>query len=306
MLFTGARVDRVLLESGRAVGVEAVSSSGRTVRVRGRAVILAGGAIPTPLLLLKQGLANRSGQVGRNLSVHPSTGFAAVLDEAIRPAAHIPQGYGCDQFLRDGMLMMAAQPDFNVSGVVFPFSGQSLMEAIDALDRMASASLLIRDASPNGRVWRDVAGIPAITYNIGAEDVHRMHQTIVRTTEMVLAAGAKRIYTMTLGTPPLDTKRDFDRFRDARLKPGDFIWSSYHPLGTCKMGRDPKTSVIDPSHETHDVRGLFVVDGSSVGGPLGVNPQLTIMAMATRAAGKIAERGSSGRREGGPRTASGR
>jgi choline dehydrogenase-like flavoprotein len=55
------------------------------------------------------------------------------------------------------------------------------------------------------------------------------------------------------------------------------------------MGKDPKTSVVDTNHQTHDVRGLYIVDGSTVPGPLGVNPQLTIMAMATRAAEKIAE-----------------
>ena len=56
------------------------------------------------------------------------------------------------------------------------------------------------------------------------------------------------------------------------------------------MGRAPQTSVVDTSHETHDLRGLYIVDGSTVPGPPGVNPQLTIMAMATRAAEKIAER----------------
>ena len=66
--------------------------------------------------------------------------------------------------------------------------------------------------------------------------------------------------------------------------------TSYHPLGTCKMGLDPKTSVVGLDHETHDLPGLFIVDGSTVPGPLGVNPQVTIMAMATRAAGLIAEK----------------
>ena len=68
---------------------------------------------------------------------------------------------------------------------------------------------------------------------------------------------------------------------------GDLLLTSYHPLGTCRMGRDPKTSVVDLDHETHDVKGLFIVDASVVSGPLGVNPQLTIMAVATRAAACI-------------------
>jgi len=290
LLLTAARADRIVVEGGSAVGVEAIDSQGRTLRVRARGVVLAGGAIPTPVLLLKQGLANRSGQVGRNMSLHPSCGFAALMDDDVRPAAHIPQGYACDEFLRDGMLITNAQPDFNVAGVVFPFVGQRLMEAIDQLDRIASLAVLVSDASPNGRVWRDVGGLPAVTYNISTEDVSRMHRGMVHAGEMLLAAGARRLYPLFLGAEPLEGQRGLDALRNVNLGPRDFVWTSYHPLGTCKMGRDPRTSVVDLHHEAHDVRGLFVVDGSTVPGPLGVNPQMTILGLATRAAGKIADR----------------
>jgi choline dehydrogenase-like flavoprotein len=291
LLFTGARVERVLLDGARrAAGVEAVTSLGKTIRVRARAVVLAGGAVPTPLLLLKQGLANASGQVGRNLSLHPSTGYAAVSEEPMHGPGHIPQGYGSDEFLRDGILMLAAQPDYNVSGVIFPLAGQRLMEALDQIDHMASFGLLVRDQSANGRVWRDVGGLPAITYNIGPEDVRRMHDAMVHASEIALAAGAHRLYPFVVGHPPLEGRRDLEAFRREKLGPSDFVWTSYHPLGTCRMGSDPKTSVIDLDHASHDVPGLFVVDGSAVRGPLGVNPQLTIMALATRAAVRIADR----------------
>ncbi len=290
LCLTGARVEQVLVEHGRAVGVEAVTPTGRKLRVRGKAVILAGGAIPTPLLLLRQGLANHSGQVGRNLSVHPSTGYAAVASERIEAAGHIPQGYGFDQFLRDGILVLTAQPDYNVSGVIFPFAGQRLMEAVDRIDHMASFGILVSDAKASGRVWRDVGGLPAITYNLDHDDVRRMHQAMVLTSEMALAAGARHLYPFVVGHKRLDGARGLESFRKEKLGPADFVWTSYHPLGTCRMGRDPKTSVVDLDHACHDVPGLFVVDGSTVRGPIGVNPQLTIMATATRAAERIAER----------------
>jgi choline dehydrogenase-like flavoprotein len=291
LLLTGARVESVLLEGGkRAAGVEAVTSSGKKLRVRARTVILAGGAVPTPLLLLKQGLANKSGQVGRNLSMHPSTGYAAVAEEPMHGPGHIPQGYGCEEFLRDGILMLCAQPDYNVMGVIFPLSGQRLMGALDQIEHMASFGLLVRDQTANGRVWRDVGGLPAVTYNLGPEDVRRMHDAMVHASEIALAAGAHKLYPFVVGHPPLEGRRDLEAFRREKLGPSDFVWTSYHPLGTCRMGTDPKTSVIDTDHASHDVPGLFVVDGSAVRGPLGVNPQLTIMALATRAAGRIADR----------------
>ncbi len=290
MCLTGARVERVLLEGGRAVGVEVVTKTGRVLRVRGRAVVLSGGALPTPLLLLKQGIGNASGQVGRNLSLHPSTGFAAIAREAIHGPAHVPQGYACDQFLRDGILMMAAQPDYNVSGVIFPYAGQRLMEAIDSIEHVASFGLLIRDARPGGRVWREVGGLPVVTYSLEAEDVQRMHQAVVMASEFALAAGARRVHPFVVGRGPLDGERDLRAFRKERFGPSDFVWTAYHPLGTCRIGRDPATSVVDLDHAVHGVPGLFIVDGSTVRGPIGVNPQVTIMATATRAAERIAAR----------------
>ncbi|HXN33228.1 MAG TPA: GMC family oxidoreductase [Polyangiaceae bacterium] len=290
MLLTGLRAEHVVLEGGRAVGIDAIAKNGRTIRVRARAIVLAGGAIPTPLLLLKQGICNTSGQVGRNLSTHPSGGFSALFDQEIRGHAHIPQGYACDEFLREGMLITAAQPDLNIAAAVLPFAGRRLMETLGRIDHLAYFAMLIRDATRNGRVWRDVGGLPAITYSVTAEDVDRMHRAMVHAGEMCLAAGATRMHPTALKMRSLKGRRDLEAFRSARFGPSDFAFTSYHPLGTSKMGRDPKTSVVDTSHETHDTPGLYIVDGSTVPGPLGVNPQLTIMAMATRAAEKIAER----------------
>jgi len=291
MLFGGTKVERVLVEGGRAAGVLARASGGRAIHVRARAVVLAAGSIPTPVLLLDQGLCNRSEQVGRNLSLHPSCGFSALFEEEIRGHGHIPQGYACDEFVRDGILFSAAQPTRNIAALLFPFTGRRLMATLDRMDNLASFAILLRDSTRNGRVWgRDVAGFPAITYNVARADVDRMHEAMVRVGEMCLAAGARELYPVMISSPVIEGKRAFDAFR--RLKPaaGDYVWLSYHPLGTCKMGTDPRTSVVGIDHQAHDVEGLFIVDGSTVPGPVGVNPQLTIMAMATRAAEKIDER----------------
>jgi choline dehydrogenase-like flavoprotein len=210
-----------------------------------------------------------------------------LFDEPIEGHRHVPQGYACDEFLPEGILMTAAQPALNVAPTLFPFSGRRLMRALDRIDHIASFGLLVRDASANGRVWRDVGGMPLVTYNIGADDVARMHKAMVLSGEMCLAAGAKALYPVAHGVGELTTGADFARFKKARLAPADVTWLSYHPLGTCKMGRDPKTSVVDLDHQAHDVPGLYVVDASTVSGPLGVNPQLTIMAFATRAGERI-------------------
>jgi choline dehydrogenase-like flavoprotein len=288
LLVTGARVERVIVDRGRAIGVEATSASGRVVRARGRAVVLAGGSVPTPLLLLKQGLANASGQVGRNLTLHPSTSVAGLFDEVIDPANHIPQGYGSDEFLRDGHLIAAAQPTPNVAAQVFQLHGRRLMDALDRLRHMASLGLCAKDTAASGRVWRDVGGRPAITYTLSRADRERIHSGMVRMLQILVAAGAKKLYAGCATMPEL-APGELDRFRREMPPASTLALASYHPLGTCRMGRDRKTSVVGLDHQAHDVPGLYVVDGSTVPSAPGVNPQLTIMAMATRAAGKIAD-----------------
>jgi choline dehydrogenase-like flavoprotein len=289
VLLTGLRARRILIEDGRAAGIEGETAGGRTLRVRARRVVLAGGAIPTPLLLQRQGICNLSDQVGRNLALQPSAGFAALFDEELRGHRYIPQGYQCDEFLRDGQLMMTAQVDVNYSALLFQLGGQRLMNILDRHEHVASFALLVADSAASGRVRGTVTGLPAIQYDVSVADTRRMHTLMIRASRMCLAAGATKLLPGIHSQPMLDGSSAFRTFCDADLSPRDVAWLSYHPLGTCKMGRDPRTSVVDVDHQAHDLPGLFVVDGSTVPGALGVNPQLTIMAMATRAAQGIAE-----------------
>ena len=81
--------------------------------------------------------------------------------------------------------------------------------------------------------------------------------------------------------------RDVTALRALSVSPSDIEVTAYHPLGTCRMGTDPRTSVVGPDYETHEIESLYIADGSVVPSALGVNPQLTIMAMALRAAETI-------------------
>ncbi len=288
VVLTGLSADRVLVEGGRAVGITGRDRTGRTLRVRGRAVVLAGGAIPTPMFLLRQGLANSSDQVGRNLTVHPSAGLTALFDEPLDPHRHIPQGYLCDEFIRDGQMLITAQVDVNTTALLMPFSGRRMMNNLDRHEHLAQFGLMIAD-SAKGRVMGEVGGYPAIRYDVTGSDVRRMQSLMTRAGQMCFSAGARRVFPVTNRLSEIGSEAELREFHDASLAPSDIVWLSYHPLGTCKMGRDPRTSVVGLDHQSHDVPGLYVVDGSTVPSALGVNPQLTIMAMATRAAEGIAQ-----------------
>lgn len=84
------------------------------------------------------------------------------------------------------------------------------------------------------------------------------------------------------------TIRDARAIATADLKPNHFTAAGFHPLGTARMGADSRTAVVDFENRVFGTRGLYVADGSVVPSSLGVNPQVTIMAFALRAADAIA------------------
>jgi hypothetical protein len=211
---------------------------------------------------MKQGLCNRSGQLGRNLTLHPSTGLSGLYDELIDGTHHIPQGYGTQQFIDEGILIKAANADPTVYPIILALTGKPLMKGVAQQDHMVGLGILAHDHGEGGRVWWSAKGHPLITYNLTPADVHCLHQGLVRGTQMLVAAGARKVYPGMMNMPVLEGPADFQRLIDARPKAGDFILISYHPLGTAKMGRDPRTSVVDLYQESHDVKNLHLIDGA--------------------------------------------
>jgi choline dehydrogenase-like flavoprotein len=288
-LVTGVRVHEVIVENGRAVGVRGASASGQTLSVRARGVILACGSLATPVMLLKQGLANESGQVGRNLTIHPATSVSAVFDEDIRGFNRVPQGYGVDEFHREGMLILGAGAPLDMGANMFPFVGERYMSLMSRYDRIASFGVMVEDG-PNGRVLLGPGGKPLMLYRLGKHERRLLARGSAAVARIFQAAGARQIYTEVRGHEELETTGDIERLENACPGGFDVVMVAFHPLGTCRMGIDPMKSVVDPYHETHDVPGLYIVDGSVVPTSIAVNTQLTIMALATRAAELIAPR----------------
>ena len=285
-LFSGAKVTRILVEGGRAVGVVARTADGHALTVRARAVVVACGTIMTPLLLAAQGLGGRSGQLGRNLSIHPAAGALAELAEPVLPWHGIPQGYAIEELHDEGILYEGAAVPLEMTMSMTSLIGPELIRLAESFDRVSSFGFMIEDTS-RGRV-AEVMGQPMIQYWLQERDVAHIKRGIDVLAQIYFAAGAHTVHAPIAGFEVLRSEADLARLRRATLRPWDLDLSAYHPLGTARMGADPATSVIRPDHQVHDTPRLYVVDGSAVPTPLGVNPQVTIMAMATRAAEKVA------------------
>jgi choline dehydrogenase-like flavoprotein len=288
-LVTEARVERVLVDGGRALGVLARTRGGGTLRVRAKHTVLACGALMTPVLLLESGVANSSGTVGRNLSVHPAAPVLALFDRAIEMQRNIPQSWAVEELADEGVMIEESGNPPEIAAVALPLVGRRFVDVMDEHEKLAAFGAMIEDRS-RGRVRPGRGGRPRITYSMSDEDAARLARGSAAIAELFLASGARTVFPALRGVAEVTNQAALERLRAHRVRPGDFALSAVHPLGTARMGVDPRTSVVKPDHETHDVRDLFVVDGAAVPTALGVNPQITIMALATRAAEGIAAR----------------
>jgi GMC oxidoreductase len=207
----------------------------------------------------------------------------AVFDEVIDMANAIPQGYSVDAFAHEGIMFEGASTPLDVTAVSVPWVGRRFMDLMEAYRRVATFGFMIEDTS-RGRVRTGPSGSPLLTYNLNADDAAKMQRAFSPLCELFLAAGAKRVLPMISGMDEVASAADVASLRRMKLRPGDFEVTAYHPLGTCRIGVNPRTSVLGADHQAHEVMGLYVTDGSAVPSSLGVNPQMTIMAMALRAA----------------------
>ena len=239
----------------------------------------------TPLLLGAQQLGTSSGQLGKNLSIHPAAGILAEFDEEILPWRGIPQGYAIEDLHDEGILFEGATLPLEMMMTMTPLIGPDLVRLAESFDHVASFGFLVEDTS-RGAV-HELRGQPVIRYWLSDRDVAHIKRGLDVLAQIFFAAGARVLHVPVAGFDVLRPD-DLPALRRARLRPWDLDISAYHPLGTARMGRDPACSVVDPDHQVHDVPRLYVVDGSAVPTAIGVNPQITIMAMATRAAQKIA------------------
>jgi choline dehydrogenase-like flavoprotein len=279
-IYTGCHVEKIIQERGRCLGVEGtlLAPDDGTVgrfRVRAARTIVCGSAVGTPMLLWKSGICNRSGQVGKNLHVHPGTGTVAFFNEDIRLWSGVTQGYYVE--MEDAGIVLetfSATPE-----TYYMLARRTVGGDLAKMNRMASAGAMIADRS-SGTVRPSSDGRAEIQYSLSSEDRERMIQSLRFVCKIYAAAGAVELASGIQGQPTVKTLDEALRMLTPDVPLGSLNVYGSHPQGTCRMGTDPDEAVVRPDGRTHDVESLYIADGSLFPEALGVNPQITIMALA--------------------------
>lgn len=292
---------RVLIHQRRAWGVIArvTRSGGRSVMltVRAKTVILAAGAIMTPALMTRSGVKNRN--IGRGLRLHPVTAIGAYFDERVEPWTGFLQTRYSAQFINSsgyGARFETAPVAFALPASAFGWDGPA-EHATDMrrLAHLSVAGILLRDRAP-GRVVTGRDGIPRVHYDLARYDIVNLKSALRGAAELLAAAGAKEL--VSLHQPPVRVKPGgtgwlarMGSAMDSRgYAAGRMAYIAFHQMASCAMGRDPRHFVVDESGESHEVKGLYVADASAFPTSSGVNPMITIMALADHVARRMMER----------------
>lgn len=291
-ILSDLRVERVLTTGARATGVTGRirngenGAPGNRFTIHARRVVVAAGAFCTPMLLEKSGVGRRSGQLGRNMTLHPGFRMMARFDERVEGWKGALQSAYCHAFEHERINMTGLfVPPGVLAGTMHGIGNDHAARA-QLIPHLCVFGGMVHDDG-GGRVHH-VLGKRFITYRMSRRDSAASSRALTILGETFFAAGAREVYLPVLGFGPCDADRfrkiNFDAIPRRKLE-----CASQHPLGTARMGVSAEHSVVNPDGETWDLENLFVADGSIMPTSLGVNPQETIMTMATRIAWKLRE-----------------
>lgn len=300
-IFADCKVDRVLMESDRATGLVARFLDRRTGRpsgyelnVKAKVVIVAAGGFHSAPVLMRSGVNNISGQLGRNLMMNPCPQLFGLFDQDIVMWRNIPAGVGSrdlrlhrfegEMYKEGGYLLYPNQLAPSTLAALLPGFGASHRKLMDNAHRIGSAIAWIDDQN-GGFVSLDDELDPVWDAELEGLDVLTVRDALKKEAMVLFHAGAKEV----LVPDPLGTRlRGLDELSKIDAVDVDAIlYAAPHPSSMCRMGKDPATSVVDCDNQVHGVKGLYVCDPSVFPTAVSVDPSETIMAFSYLAAARM-------------------
>jgi long-chain-alcohol oxidase len=305
-----ARVGRLSHGAGMVEGIEGRLRGGRPFRARAPRVVIAAGALRTPLLIERSGIPHPA--LGRNLRLHPVVAMAARLAEPVdmwlgpsqaarslqfaEPGAPSPDGIGPEH---GGFIIEAAGPHPGLAAGALPWAGRDAShELLGQMRGVATLIGILRDgAGEGGRVRHAAGGRARINYRLDAAAASGGRRALVEMARLARAGGAVEAFSVATpaehwaaGPDVTAFERFLRRLAETDMGPNRVSLFSAHQMGTARAGTDAATHPCDPHGRVRLdgagrlLRGCYVADASLFPTAVGVNPMLTVMLLAERTA----------------------
>src|SRR4051812_6371797 len=203
-------------------------------------------------------------------------------------AQGVPQSYYIDEFCDDGIMFEGAAGPPDYAAMSFPFTREQHRELMLDYLHIAQFGLMVSDTSRGS-----VRALPGtglhISYELNDEDLRTFKRGIELLVECYWAAGAEEVYPPVEGIGVL-RDGDLETLRNHSLRPHELTLMAFHPMGTARADARPAHGVVDCDLKLYGVEGVYVSDASVMPSSLGVNPQITVMALATRLAYQLLDK----------------
>jgi len=267
------------------------------MRIVASRVVLAAGALETPALLMRSGM--KSLHLGEHLYLHPTVPVTGTYPSVIESWKGPPQTIVCEEFTNlsegYGYRIEAAPSHPGLLSIGVPWANaRDHRREMQQIRFTAPFIVLARDSN-SGRVRITQTGEPYFDYRLGGEEKRLLRHGMATAARIHFAAGAERV--VTLHTTRLIWERTAEnpsiekfcrRIDKAPTSPNRLPLFSAHQMGTCRMGSDSASAVCDPTGAVFGVKGAYVADASLFPASSGVNPMITIMALALHVAKGLA------------------
>ena len=310
-LLPDCRAEKLIIENGEVRGATTTvgtrAGTPRTLEIRAPQVVVSGGALRTPLLLRRSGLTHPA--IGQNLRLHPVTLAAGIFPEKIEMWRGTMQAGKSEEFIepmedRNGYIIESAPGHPGLLALGIPWTSRAEHQRLMKLAPYIAPFLAIVKDDGGGRISETRSGFAKIEYRTTPRDERTLRAALGSLVRMAESAGASEV--IAAGSPPIAWRREdgVEAFEvlQRRLTRFDFSPNhgtvfSAHQMGTARMGSDPVDHACDPlgrvrsssrprTSDPHGgvIKGLYVADGSLFPTALGVNPMITILALAKRVA----------------------
>jgi choline dehydrogenase-like flavoprotein len=296
-LVPDAKGERIASVEAEALDPATDRPTGKRVVVRAKTFVVSGGAVNSPALLLRSKLADPHGRVGKRTFLHPVVAMLATFDKRIDPFYGAPQSVASHAFIerpgKMGFFLEAAPLHPMLGSIAHPAFGAELREGVGNLAKSSGLIALVRDGflpdEEGGTVTLkgDGGRRVAIRYPLGAAHFEAMTEAMKTLARIQLAAGAREVTSLHVPVQRIASEKDLAKLDAAPMAPNRVAVFTAHQMGGCAMGTDPKVSVVNADLRHHHLANLHVVDGSVFPTSLGVNPQESIMGVASWAAARI-------------------
>jgi len=306
-LLIETRVERLQIEGGRVTGLLAVpvarnsaATGGAGVKVRAKHVVVAGGAINTPALLLRSAAPDPHQRLGRRTFLHPVVGSTALFEERIEGWHGAPQTIYTDHFLDTqpidgpvGYKLEAPPLHPLMSSIAFTGIGPDLTATLKRFPHTQAVLALLRDGfheqSQGGRVMLRDDGSPVLDYPLNDYLFDGMRRALLSMAEIQFAAGAQTVIPLhEHGRPAANWAESKAQINALPMKPYLLRILSAHVMGGCGIAGRPELGVVRPDGRHWQLENLSVHDGSLFPTSIGANPQLSVYGLTAMLATRLA------------------